>query len=179
VSVTLRFSVSYWTRWGQSVIVTIGHASEGSRRHGLNCRHQGDDLIWEGDVQVPSTTEALAYSYAIVDEAAEIEAEEISKRSLALPEGLADGSTIELRDTWQVGPSLLQTLVSFVQLLVLAPGGPPSWAVDMHPVKQHCRCSAGHIAPSLSVVQQRFQRQHSWASQMRLKQCTSTRTGAG
>ena len=102
VSVRLRFSVSYWTRWGQSVTVTIGHGSEGSRRHGLNCRHQGDDLIWEGEVQVPSTSDVLEYSYAIIDEAAEVEAEDISKRSLAMPEGLADGSTIELRDSWQV-----------------------------------------------------------------------------
>ena len=116
VGVTLRFSVSYWTRWGQSVIVTIGHGSEGSRRHGLNCRHQGDALIWEGEVQVPSTSDILEYSYAIVDEAAEIEAEEISKRSLAMPEGLADGSIIELRDSWQVDPSLMCFPASFRQL---------------------------------------------------------------
>ena len=122
VSVTLRFSVSYWTRWGQSIIVTIGHGSEGSRRHGLNCRHQGDDLIWEGEVQVPSTTDVLEYSYAIVDEAAEIEAEEISKRSLAMPEGLADGSTIELRDSWQVDPFLMYFPVTLMQLALASSG---------------------------------------------------------
>ena len=52
-------------------------------------------------------------------------------------------------------------------------------AFDMHPMNQRCGHSAGHIAPSLSDVQQRFQRQHSWASQTRLKQCSPTRKGAG
>ncbi|CAL5220743.1 g2802 [Coccomyxa viridis] len=64
-------------------------------------RHQDDDLIWEGEVQVPCTVRKVEYSYAVTDDAAEIEAEEMSKRSLAVPEGLEDRSTIELRDSWQ------------------------------------------------------------------------------
>jgi hypothetical protein len=130
-------------------------------------------------VQVPSTSDVLEYSYAIVDEAAEIEAEDISKRSLAMPEGLADGSTIELRDSWQVNPSLICSQYYLRSLPLLAPGGAMSLASDMHPMKQCCGRSAGHIAPSLSDVQQRFQRQHSWASQTRLKQYSPTRKGAG
>ncbi len=104
--IRLRFAIPYWTRWGQSVVVILSHSSENSRRHALACRHQDDDLIWEGEVQVPCTNRNVEYSYAITDEAAEVEAEEMSKRSLALPDGLKGGSTIELRDSWQVGPPL-------------------------------------------------------------------------
>ena len=103
-STTLRFAIPYWTRWGQNVVVIVSHGNEGSRRHALICRQQDDDLLWEGELQVPSAAQDLEYSYAITGEAAEIEAEEMSKRSLALPEGLTDGSIIELRDSWQVGP---------------------------------------------------------------------------
>lgn len=70
------------------------------------CKHQGDDLVWEGEVQMPLRAPELEYSYAITDEAEEIQAEETSRRSLAVPEGLADGSVIELRDSWQVSQCL-------------------------------------------------------------------------
>ena len=69
----------------------------------LSCTHQGEELIWEGETQVSASVRGLEYSYAIIDEADEIEAEEVSRRTLALPDGLADGSIIELRDNWQVG----------------------------------------------------------------------------
>ena len=103
-STTLRFIIPYWTRWGQNVVVMVTPGSEASRRHALTCSHQDDELLWEGEVQVPCAAQELEYSYAITDEAAEVEAEEVSQRSLALPEGLTDGSIIELRDSWQVGP---------------------------------------------------------------------------
>ena len=102
--IRLCFAIPYWTRWGQSVVVILSHGSENCKRHALVCRHQDDDLIWEGEVQVHCTNRNVEYSYAITDEAAEVEAEEMSKRSLAIPEGLKDGSIIELRDSWQVGP---------------------------------------------------------------------------
>ncbi len=103
--IRLRFAIPYWTRWGQNVVVILSHGNENSRRHALVCRHQDDDLIWEGEVQVPCTVRKVEYSYAVTDDAAEIEAEEMSKRSLAVPEGLEDRSTIELRDSWQVNPA--------------------------------------------------------------------------
>ena len=102
--ITLRFAIPYWTEWGQNVVVIASHGNECNRRHALVCRHQGDDLLWAGEVHIQSTSRELEYSYAITDETAEIEAEETSKRVLAIPEGLTDGSTIELRDSWQVGP---------------------------------------------------------------------------
>ena len=102
--ITLRFAIPYWTQWGQNVVVIVNHANEGIRRHALECRHQDDDLLWETELQLRSSAKDLEYSYAITDEAAEIEAEEMSKRSLAIPEGLTSGSIIELRDSWQVSP---------------------------------------------------------------------------
>ena len=100
--VSLHFKIPFWTRWGQNIVVLLSQGSDGTKRHALSCMHQGEELVWEGEVQVSASARGLEYSYAITDEAAEIEAEETSKRALALPDGLADGSVIELRDRWQV-----------------------------------------------------------------------------
>ena len=100
--VSLHFKLPYWTQWGQSLVVLLSQGSDGTKKHALNCTHQGEELIWEGETQVSASVRGLEYSYAIIDEADEIEAEEVSRRTLALPDGLADGSVIELRDSWQV-----------------------------------------------------------------------------
>lgn len=128
---TLRFSIPYWTRWGQNVVVIVDYGNEGPRRHALVCRHQDDDLLWEGELQIKSAAENLEYSYAITDEAAEIEAEEMSKRSLAIPKGLTGGSIIELRDSWQVEAPLsppdfllVSPLLGYAPIHVLTPGTP-------------------------------------------------------
>lgn len=101
--VSLHFKVPYWTQWGQNLVVLLSQGSDGTKRHALSCMHQGEELVWEGETQVSASARGIEYSYAIIDEADEIEAEEVSRRALALPDGLADGSVIELRDSWQVG----------------------------------------------------------------------------
>jgi len=136
---TLHFAIPYWTEWGQNLVVILCHGSEGSRRHALVCRHQGDDLLWDGEVQVSANTKSLEYSYAITDEAAEIKAEEVSKRSLALPEGLTDGSIVELRDCWQVRvpPSPIIALLQHVNAHIT------------HVVKAICLCEC--VGPRLGL----------------------------
>ena len=156
--VSLHFKLPYWTQWGQNLVVLLSQGSDGTKRHALNCTHQSEELVWEGETQVSASARGLEYSYAIIDEADEIEAEEVSRRALALPDGLADGSVIELRDSWQVGDcgrcSFLDTTVYRFEA---------RWKGQVY--------CAGHIPPKLSDVEWRLQREHPGASRGQPKPC--------
>ena len=101
--VVLHFSVSYWTKWGQTVVV-LGSWDEASKRgHRLACRHAGEGLlVWEARIPVPISAPHVSYRYAVVNDASEIEVEEGGARMLALPADLQDSAVIELQDAWQV-----------------------------------------------------------------------------
>ena len=101
--VVLHFSVSYWTKWGQTVVV-LGSWDEASKRgHRLACRHAGEGvLVWEARISVPLSLQRISYKYAVVNDASEIEVEEGGARKVALPAAIQDSAVIELQDVWQV-----------------------------------------------------------------------------
>ena len=99
----LHFSVSYWTKWGQAMVV-LGSWDEASKRgHRLVCRHAEEGvLVWEARISVPLSAPHVSYRYAVVNDASDIEVEEGGARVLALPADLHDSAVIELQDAWQV-----------------------------------------------------------------------------
>jgi 4-alpha-glucanotransferase len=99
----LRFRVPYWTKWGQTVVIIGTWDGAAKRGYPLTCRHEGDSLLWEGKITVPIKGDHLCYKYAVLNEAGEVETEEIGTRRLVLPKGLLEGSSIDLHDEWQVG----------------------------------------------------------------------------
>jgi hypothetical protein len=110
----LHFQVSYWTKWGQTVVV-LGSWDEASKRgHRLACRHAGEGvLVWEARIPVPLSLSRISYNYAVVNDASEIEVEEGGARTVALPAALQDSAVIELQDVWQVdAPSLCSPSLS-------------------------------------------------------------------
>lgn len=105
-ALTARVSVSYPTRWGQSVkLVGEGVALgewQPSRGLPLECTHVGGALVWTASLALPRTAE-LTYKYVVVNEGGAVEDAETRPRTVALPEALPHGATISLSDGWQVG----------------------------------------------------------------------------
>ncbi len=98
----LRFRVAYWTKWGQSVVVSGSWEGASKRGQPLSCRHEGDSLVWDAEVIVPVKNDQVMYQYAITNEAGEFETEEAGMRKVAIPEDLQDSGVIDLQDEWQV-----------------------------------------------------------------------------
>lgn len=98
----LHFKVSYMTKWGQNVVVSGNWQGASKRGQPLSCHHEGDLLVWEAKVTVPTVTDHVMYKFAITNEAGEIELEEAGMRRLALPKDLQDEGLIDLQDEWQV-----------------------------------------------------------------------------
>ena len=104
--VKLRFRISYYTDWGQSLVVCGAAPTLGSWnvKKGLLLSpvHQGDELIWTGTIAVPCHF-SCEYSYYVVDDAKNVLRREMgSRRNLSLPHLLLEGHTLELHDLWQV-----------------------------------------------------------------------------
>jgi 4-alpha-glucanotransferase len=105
-TVTVIFKLPYYTQWGQSLIIAGSEPALGSWnvKQGLSLSpvHQGNALVWCGQVSVAAgfTSE---YSYYVVDDHKNVlRWESGDKKKLVLPEGVQDGDVVEIRDWWQV-----------------------------------------------------------------------------
>ncbi|KAL5546819.1 hypothetical protein UlMin_006506, partial [Ulmus minor] len=104
-SVKVRFRLPYYTHWGQSLLVCGSEPVLGSgnvKRGLLLCPvHQGEELIWCGNILVPNGFEC-EYSYYVVDDEKNVLRWEIGKkRTLSLPKEIEGGELVELHDLWQ------------------------------------------------------------------------------
>lgn len=103
--ITLRLSVPYPTRWGQTVKVVGSGSSLGGGNAALapalSCRRHGEQLVWAGAVSVARAA-AYTYKYVVVGEDGTVEDEEIRERCLELPSGLQPGAVVDVHDEWQV-----------------------------------------------------------------------------
>ncbi|KAM0907019.1 hypothetical protein ACQ4PT_016421 [Festuca glaucescens] len=104
-TVTLIFKLPYYTQWGQSLVIAGSEPVLGSWnvKQGLSLSpdHQGNALVWCGQVSVAAgfTSE---YSYYVVDDHKNVlRWESGEKKKLVLPEGVRDGDVVEIRDWWQ------------------------------------------------------------------------------
>lgn len=105
-SVIVSFKIPYYTHWGQNLLVCGSEPVLGSWnvKKGLQLRpsHQGDELIWSGNLPVPAGF-YCEYSYYVVDDAKNVlRSEAGKKRKLILPNGVQNGQLVELHDLWQV-----------------------------------------------------------------------------
>jgi Starch binding domain len=104
-ALAVRVSVSYPTRWGQSVKLIGDGAALGNWQPScgvpLECRHVGDQLLWSASLALPSTAE-LTYKYIVANEGGAVEDAETRPRTVRLPDKLPHGATVALADEWQV-----------------------------------------------------------------------------
>lgn len=102
----IHFRVSYWTQWGQSLVLNGAGLLLGdwnpSRGLPMKCHHEGDRLIWECVVVVPTGRPYLEYHYSVVSEERGVEKEEMGHRRLILGSSLVNGMRVEVFDSWQV-----------------------------------------------------------------------------
>ncbi|OVA13831.1 Carbohydrate binding module family 20 [Macleaya cordata] len=110
-TVNLSFRIPYFTHWGQNLLVCGSEPVLGSwnvkQGLSLNPVHQGDELIWCGNIKVPSGFEC-EYSYYVVDDNRKVLRWEAGKkRKIFLPEGIQDGEVIEFHDLWQTAADAL------------------------------------------------------------------------
>jgi Starch binding domain len=104
-ALTVRVSVSYPTRWGQSVKLIGDGTALGNWQPScgvpLDCRHVGDQLVWSASLALPSTAE-LTYKYIVANEGGAVEDAETRPRTVRLSDKLPHGATVALADEWQV-----------------------------------------------------------------------------
>ena len=111
-TITVQFRVAYMTVWGQHLVV-IGATSElgswdVSRAPSLNCRHAGEELIWEGQLVIPWHQE-LQYKYGVVNDKGVVDVTETEPRTVQVPHGLPDAAVVQFFDDWQVRPVILSS----------------------------------------------------------------------
>ena len=101
----LRFSVAYWTAWGDSLVVCGKGALMGNwdpqKGQPMTCHHDGQELIWEAIVEAPAL-EDFSYQYVVVNAEHKIVRRENHKRRLQVPSSLPPLANIELQDAWEV-----------------------------------------------------------------------------
>ncbi|GLC39071.1 4-alpha-glucanotransferase dpe2 [Pleodorina starrii] len=137
-SVTLHFSVSYPTQWGQSILLSGSGALLGglqwAQARQMSCHHEKDVLVWEATILLPWKP-SYSYKYALArqkdDESASgpnvfgnwlIEKEDAAgERTVWLPEGLQGGELVEVVDTWidKSHPAALMASAAFTKVLFL------------------------------------------------------------
>lgn len=105
-SPSINFRIPYYTQWGQSLLVCGSEPVLGSWnvKKGFLLRpvHEGDQLIWCGNIAVSSGF-SCEYSYYVVDDERNVLRWEMGKkRKVLLPEGIKDGEVVQLHDLWQV-----------------------------------------------------------------------------
>lgn len=110
-TVSLSFRLPYYTKWGESILVSGSQPLLGSWdvKKGLLLSpfHQGNELIWYATVTVPHGFEC-EYSYYLVDDDRHVlRWESGNRRKVQLPESVQGAEAIELRDLWQVTLSTL------------------------------------------------------------------------
>ncbi|XP_052172556.1 4-alpha-glucanotransferase DPE2 isoform X8 [Diospyros lotus] len=106
-SVKLSFRIPYYTQWGQTLLVSGSEPVLGSwnvkKGLVLSPCHEGDELVWRGNVGVPPGF-GCEYSYYVVDDDRNVLRWEIGKkRKVVLPDALQNGELVELHDLWQTG----------------------------------------------------------------------------
>ncbi|WCJ28700.1 4-alpha-glucanotransferase DPE2 [Euphorbia peplus] len=106
-SVNVSFRIPYYTHWGQRLVVCGSEPVLGSwsvKKGLILCPvHEGEELIWCGNVAVPSGF-TCEYSYYVVDDGKNVLRSELGKkRKLLLPEGVNGGETVQFHDLWQTG----------------------------------------------------------------------------
>jgi Starch binding domain len=117
----VRVSVSYPTRWGQTVKLVGDGAVLGKWQPScgvpLTCQHVDDKLVWSASLALPKTPE-LTYKYVVVNEGGAVEDAETRPRTVRWSDGLSHGATVVLYDEWQVQAV---RRVLYVPRLVLLP----------------------------------------------------------
>lgn len=120
-SVTVTFRIPYYTQWGQSVVVCGSAPLLGScnvkRGLLLTPLHQGNELIWRGSIEVPSSFECEYIYYVVDDEKNTLRWEMGNKRKLVLPDTVQDGEEVELYDLWQTGSDALPFRSAFKDVI--------------------------------------------------------------
>ncbi|RXH80914.1 hypothetical protein DVH24_004828 [Malus domestica] len=119
--VNVSFRIPYYTEWGQSLLVCGSEPVLGSWniKKGLQLSpvHHGKELIWFGNISVPSGFKC-DYTYYVVDEKRNVLRWEMGdKRKVLLPEGIQDGEAVELHDLWQVGANSLPFRSAFKDVI--------------------------------------------------------------
>lgn len=103
--ILLHFVTNYFTKWGQNLVVSGPGVLFGNydprRAHWATCHHAGKDLVWEVIVPVPLVAE-ITYKYAVVNESTQVIKWENEEHTVTLPEGLEEGSIVEIHDEWMV-----------------------------------------------------------------------------
>ncbi|GFP83796.1 4-alpha-glucanotransferase dpe2 [Phtheirospermum japonicum] len=120
-TVILCFKIPYYTQWGQHILVCGSEPILGSWnvKKGLLLKpsHQGDELIWSGNLSVPAGFNG-EYSYYVVDDEKNVLRWEAGKkRKLLLPNGVQNGQLVELRDLWQTGSDDLPLKSAFKNVI--------------------------------------------------------------
>lgn len=115
------------------------------RAHWATCHHSGKDLIWEVIVPIPLVPE-ITYRYAIVDESINLVKWENNTHTISLPEGLEDGSIIDIYDDWidRSHPGQLLSTSAFTKVIL----------ADRPPIAQE---HVIHMQPALNEAIIRFQ----------------------
>ncbi|KAL3639650.1 4-alpha-glucanotransferase dpe2 [Castilleja foliolosa] len=106
-TVILCFKIPYYTQWGQNLLACGSEPILGSwnLKKGLLLKpsHQGDELIWSGNLSVSPGFNG-EYSYYVVDDEKNVLRWEAGKKGkMLLPIGVQNGQLAELRDLWQTG----------------------------------------------------------------------------
>ncbi|KAG6552731.1 hypothetical protein Mapa_005678 [Marchantia paleacea] len=121
--INIRFRIPYYTQWGQNLMISGSDALLGNwtvaQGQWMTPRHEGESLVWQALISVPDHFETH-YKYCLVDDKFNvIKWESGSRRFLALPQGIEDGATVDVHDSWQVGtsPEILMTRSAFKKVL--------------------------------------------------------------
>ncbi|PSC73748.1 4-alpha-glucanotransferase DPE2 [Micractinium conductrix] len=118
----LHFRTSYFTQWGEHVAVCGEGPVFGNwdvkKAHWLSCRHLGEELLWEGIVQIPAVDEFM-YRLAVVNEAREVLKWANERHTVVLPEGLEDGAIVDVDEVWtdEGHPSLVLARSAFARVV--------------------------------------------------------------
>ncbi|XP_044468053.1 4-alpha-glucanotransferase DPE2 [Mangifera indica] len=120
-SPSINFRIPYYTQWGQSLLVCGSEPVLGSWnvKKGFLLRpvHEGDQLIWCGNIAVSSGF-SCEYNYYVVDDERNVLRWEMGKkRKVLLPEGIKDGEVVQLHDLWQTGSDALPFRSAFKNVI--------------------------------------------------------------
>ncbi|KAK9847329.1 hypothetical protein WJX84_006047 [Apatococcus fuscideae] len=160
----LKFSVAYWTAWGDSLVVCGKGALMGNwdpqKGQPMTCHHEGQELVWEATVEVPAL-EDFAYKYAVVNSEHKAVRTEQPQRQLQIPASLPALASIELQDAWEAEshPSNLLSKSAFTNAIFLGrPTSSGSHLQEISPapdsviVRFQTWCWTAHEGDKLEVV---------------------------
>lgn len=105
--INLRFRIPYYTQWGENLAVCGSDPAVGGWDVNKAVRmvpyHQGDIIYWHATLTVAHDF-SWDYNYFVVDDQRSVLKRESSKRqTLALPQSLPDGASVDVYDLWLDG----------------------------------------------------------------------------